>query len=223
MSDAVQRLDIGRTLSAAMVAITDNIGRYGAMALVMAALGGAVDTYAPRAGNMIGNVALFFLSVLAVFHTLQARLPGVAIRPRFGAAFGFSLLTNLAVIFGLLLLIVPGLMMLARWAVGLPALLREDLSVSEAMGRSSQLTQGNRWRILGLGLLIWTPFLIVMILVGGLISVMIGDQSLDSLPFNMLVNLMAAGATILSGICWTLAYLTLSGDADESALADIFA
>lgn len=223
MNDQVQRLDISGTLSTAMGDIGGNIARYGAMALVVALLAGAADTYAPRAGNMIGNIAIFFLSVLAVFYTLQTRLRSVDIRPRFGAAFGFSLLTNLAIILGLVLLIVPGLMLLARWAVGLPALLREDLSVSEAMGRSSRLTEGNRWRILALGLLIWVPFLIVMMAAGGLTAAIAGEASLDMLPFNIFVNLLTGGATILSGVCWTQAYLTLSGDESKDALVDIFA
>jgi hypothetical protein len=223
MNDQVQRLDIGKTVSAAMTEIGRNIGRYGGLVAVLAVACGLADTYAERAGNVIGNIALFLLSVLAVFYMLQSRLGDQNIKPRFGAAFGFSLLSNLAIILGLVLLIVPGLMLLTRWALGLPALLREDLSVSEAMGRSSRLTEGNRWRILGLGLLIWVPFLIAMMAVGALTAVMAGEESLDTLPFNILINLAAGGATILSSLCWTEAYLTLSGDENKDALADIFA
>jgi hypothetical protein len=146
------------------------------------------------------------------------------IKPRFGAAFGFSLLTGLGIIVGLVFLIVPGVMLFTRWAVGLPALLREDLTAWQAMERSGVLTAGNRWRILGLGLLIWAPFLIVMVAVGGLSAAFGGEESLDSLIFNFVINLAGGGATILSSICWTHAYLTLSRE-DESgqSLAQIFA
>ncbi|WP_420143255.1 glycerophosphoryl diester phosphodiesterase membrane domain-containing protein [Sphingobium sp.] len=198
--------------------------RYGGFAVGVGLLGGLFDTYAPRAGNMASNIALFFVSVLTVYYSLQAHLSDAEIKPRFGAAFGFNLLTGLGVVVGLLFLIVPGVMLFTRWAVGLPALLRENLGVSEAMERSGTLTAGNRWRILGLGLLIWGPFLIVMVAVGGLSAAFAGEDSLDGLIFNIVVNLAAGGATILSSICWTQAYLTLS-QADESgrSLEQIFA
>ncbi|MEC3911222.1 glycerophosphoryl diester phosphodiesterase membrane domain-containing protein [Sphingobium sp. CR2-8] len=224
MNETARRIEIGGIFSAALGDIGRDIARYGGFAVVIGVLGGLTDTYLPQAGNMASNIALFFLSVLAVYHTLRTRLGAVEISPRFGAAFGFSLVSGLAMALGFVLLIVPGVLLFVRWAVGLPALLRENLGITEAMRRSSVLTQGNRWRILGLGLLIWVPFLIVMVAIGGLSAAFAGEASLDSLLFNILVNLAAGGASILSSVCWTEAYLTLSRE-DESgrSLAEIFA
>lgn len=224
MSEMAQRIEIGRIFADAMTDIGRDVVRYGGLAVVIGVIGGLIDTYAAGAGNIASNIALFFVSVLAVYYTLRARLSDDEIAPRFGAAFGFNFLTGLGIVVGLVFLIVPGLMLFTRWAVGLPALLRENLGVSEAMARSSALTEGNRWRILGLGLLIWVPFLVVMIVVGGLSAVFAGEGSLDSLMFNIIVNVAAGGATILSSVCWTQAYLTLSRE-DESgrSLAQIFA
>jgi hypothetical protein len=224
MSEMTQRMEIGRIFAKALSDISGDMVRYGGFALAIGVIGGLADTYAPSMGNMMGNIALFFISVLAVYATLQARLKNVEISPRFGAAFGFNLLSGLAIALGLILFIVPGLILFARWAVGLPALLRENLSVTEAMRRSTMLTRGNGWRLLGLGLMIWVPFLVIMVAIGGLTAAFAGEGSLDSLIFNILVNLAAGGISILSAVCWTEAYLTLSRE-DESgqALADIFA
>jgi hypothetical protein len=223
-NDLGRRLEIGAILSTSMADIATNVVGFGGLALLLAVAGGSADTYLPDVGNIVGNLALFFISVLAVYLTLRAKLGDDDIRPRFGAAFGFNLLSNLAIVVGLILLIVPGLLIFVRWAVGLPALLRENLSVSEAMARSSILTEGNRWRILGLSLVIWGPFLLAMVLMGGLFTVFAGEASLDMLPFNMLVNLAAGCASILSSVCWTEAYLALSGEEEgHQALAEIFA
>ncbi|WP_311269815.1 glycerophosphoryl diester phosphodiesterase membrane domain-containing protein [Sphingobium sp. WCS2017Hpa-17] len=223
MSEFARPIDIGRILSAASHDIGHDIKRYGGFIVGLGLLCGLADTYAPRAGNFAGNIALFFISVLAVYHTLQARLTDVEISPRFGAAFGFSLLSGLAMVLGFLCLIVPGVMLFTRWALGLPALLRENLSVSEAMGRSSALTDGNRWRILGMALLIWIPFFLIMALIGGLMAAFAGEESLDTLPFNIFVNLVACGASIFSSVCWTETYLSLSGEQENSNLTEIFA
>ncbi|KQN08530.1 hypothetical protein ASE85_16450 [Sphingobium sp. Leaf26] len=225
MSDEVQRLDIGGIFSTAMADIGRDGMRYGACVVVVGLVAGGIDTYEPVvAGNIAGNIALFFVSVLAVYFTLQKRLSGDEIAPRFVAAFGLSLLTGIGILVGLVFLVVPGLMLLTRWAVSLPAMLRENLSVLEAMARSTALTEGNRWRILGLGLLIWVPFLIIMAAIGGLLAAFAGEESMDTLVFNIFVNMAAGGATILSSVCWSEAYLALARE-DESgrSLAQIFA
>lgn len=224
MSDQVQQLDIGGVLSAAMTDIGRDVMRYGACAVAVGVIGGVIDTYAPGAGNIAGNIALFFVSVLAAYYTLQARLSDDEIAPRFGAAFGFNFLTGIGILVGLVLLIVPGIMLFTRWAVGLPALLRENLTAWQAMERSSALTEGNRWRILGLGLLIWVPFLIAMAAIGGLSAAFAGEESMDTLVFNIFVNMAAGGATILSSVCWSEAYLTLAREEESGqSLAQIFA
>ncbi|MHA6766344.1 glycerophosphoryl diester phosphodiesterase membrane domain-containing protein [Sphingobium ummariense] len=223
MSDNLQPLAIGEILSAAARDIGANIIRYGGLVIAAGVIGGLGDTYLPPVGNLASNIMIFVISVLATWYTLQAKLADDEIRPRFGAAFGLNLLANLGIGFGLLLLIVPGLILYTRWAVGLPALIRENLSVSEALGRSSNLTEGNRWRVLGLGLLIWVPFFLILILLGGLTSAFAGDEMLDTAAFNILLNLTAAGIATLSAICWTEAYLSLSGEEQGSALAQVFA
>ena len=224
MDDVGVRIDIGGVVTRAGSAMMADIARYGGLGLACAIVGGLSDTYVPEAGNFVGNIALFFVSVLAVYFGLQARLADDEIRPRFGAAFGYNLLTSIGIGLGLIFFVIPGLMLLARWAVGLPALLRENLGVSEAMGRSRDLTDGNRWRILGLALLIWVPFILLMLLFGGLASAFGGETVSASLAFNIIINLGASAMSVFGALCWTEAYILLSGaDQADSALAEIFA
>jgi hypothetical protein len=62
---------------------------------------------------------------------------------------GASLLAAIGIGFGFLLLIAPGLYLLAVWAVTAPAVVIERRGVFDALGRSRQLVRGNGWPVLG--------------------------------------------------------------------------
>jgi hypothetical protein len=80
-----------------------------------------------------------------------------------GAAFGridrlgtlaiATLLYNIATLATLLLLIVPGLLVGARWALYVPAIVFERTSASGALRRSNALVRGHTWTVVGVGLL----------------------------------------------------------------------
>lgn len=108
----------------------------------------------------LGFVILFLIgsmfSQVALVRTASAYLDGRAIGPgesmRGGLAkvlplLGLSFLLGLGVMAGMLLLIVPGIMLFVTWSVAAPALVEEDVGVTEAFGRSRALTKGARWRV----------------------------------------------------------------------------
>ena len=64
--------------------------------------------------------------------------------------FAVGLLAGLAIVIGVILLIVPGIMIAVAWCVAAPALVAERRDVMDTFGRSAELTRGNRWRIFGL-------------------------------------------------------------------------
>ncbi|MDG2002621.1 MAG: hypothetical protein P8J20_04750 [Novosphingobium sp.] len=64
-----------------------------------------------------------------------------------------TLLWYLGIVFGMILLIIPGLVLLAMWSVTAPALVGENLNAIASFDRSRQLTQGSRLKILFLLLL----------------------------------------------------------------------
>lgn len=72
-----------------------------------------------------------------------------------------SIAVAVAVAFGLMLFLVPGVMLYIMWAVASPALVEERGGVIEALGRSRRLTKGARWKIFGLQLIVLIVYWIV--------------------------------------------------------------
>lgn len=95
-----------------------------------------------------------------------------------------SILMALGIGFGFLLLIVPGVILAIMWSVAVPALVDEDHGITEALGRSSFLTSGARWRILGLGLVVMVLFWLLSIPLG-ILAVLTGAQMAQGDPESL--------------------------------------
>jgi hypothetical protein len=95
--------------------------------------------------------------------------------PAFGRAFarffpllGLVIAWGLAVGFGTMLLIVPGLMLLAAFYVALPACVVERLGPLQSLSRSAALTKGHRWKVFGVYLVVF----VVGVIGGGVFNVL---------------------------------------------------
>lgn len=75
----------------------------------------------------------------------------------------FGILFGIGVTFGLILLVVPGLILLTFWLVGAPAIVVEGIGLVDDVGRSQPLVRGNAWAVFG-ALLV----LLIVILLGAL-------------------------------------------------------
>lgn len=80
-----------------------------------------------------------------------------------------TILFIIALAFGLILLIVPGIMIGVAWCVAVPALVAERTGVFGAFSRSAELTRNNRWRIFALFIVVWV-ILFVISMVFGLVT-----------------------------------------------------
>ena len=109
--------------------------------------------------GLISLAGQYYLTINAL-ELLDAR---PVVRPRFGALWGMGIVSGLGIVLGLVLLILPGLYLMVRWAIAAPVMIAEDLKVSDALGRSWQLTRPNAGPILGAMLVIFVP----AILIGG--------------------------------------------------------
>lgn len=77
----------------------------------------------------------------------------------------------------MLFLLIPGIILGLMWAVTAPAVVGETSHVFRAFGRSRALTRGNRWRILGLIVIV----LLILIVVEGLfVGALRGFKSLTA-------------------------------------------
>jgi hypothetical protein len=68
--------------------------------------------------------------------------------------FVVSLFAGVLTGIGFLLLVVPGLVLMCRYWVAVPVAVVEEQGASNALSRSSELTEGNRWRVFGLLLIL---------------------------------------------------------------------
>jgi hypothetical protein len=73
---------------------------------------------------------------------------------RFFPVIGLMLCMGIGILFGLVLLIVPGMILYVMWSVALPVCVVEQQGPFASLSRSSELTKGYRWKIFGIVILI---------------------------------------------------------------------
>src|SRR3954454_17940337 len=71
-------------------------------------------------------------------------------RPFLGALLVAGVVAAVVGAVGLLLLVVPGLFVLTRWAVFVPVIVLEHRRGTESLGRSSRLVSGHGWTVFGI-------------------------------------------------------------------------
>jgi len=104
----------------------------------------------------------------AILHTLAERRQGrtvgyfeamsVSLRG-WGRLFGARFFTGLIILLGFVALIVPGIILVVRFALVDPIVVLEGRNGPEARSRSEEMTEGRRWQILLAGLLFYGTFL----------------------------------------------------------------
>lgn len=133
---------------------------------------------------------------------------------RYPRAFLVSLVSTLAMLAGLVLLVIPGLILLLRWAVVYPAMLAEDQGVGGSLRRSWDLTRGHWPLLLGFGALtlgLWGPAIALSLLLYPAAS-----------PIPLAAALIVNSAFMIAQICgWLLAaslYMHLRGEEAREGL-----
>lgn len=145
-----------------------------------------------------------------------------------------SVLFTLAVGFGLILLIVPGMMIAVAWCVAVPALVADRTGIFGAFSRAAELTRNNRWRVFGLFLVLFV-ILIVLSAVVGAVSMALLFSSPGALenpmatatnPINIAIQVLQQTITAVLGATLTaVLYVELRRAREGAApqwLAEIF-
>ncbi len=87
---------------------------------------------------------------------------------------GLTILWMLGIMLGAMLLLVPGLILIAMWSVAIPAMINEKIGVFEAFARSRALTKGSRlWIFLTLIVLLILAYVPVVV-IGAILVSLIG-------------------------------------------------
>lgn len=144
---------------------------------------------------------------------------------------GLSILLAIGVMIGFILLIVPGIILYCMWVVAVPALVEERRGVFGSFARSRALTDGAKWKVFGI--------LLVVLVVYWLVSAIAGIFMLSSLdlsnpgdPFEMSTGFLVVSliAGTLVNLFWGLVqaslYVELRNSKDGPAtdhLEEVFA
>lgn len=143
-------------------------------------------------GFVIGIIVAMGL-VRAALAVTEGRTPDVSMlleTDGFGPYLVASILVGLGVLAGLILLIVPGIILAIVWHFFGYVIVQEPTTrATDAMRRSAEITQGYRWQLLGLGLVLF------LINIAGALACGVG-------------LIFTYGITAIS-VAWT--YKTLSG------------
>lgn len=160
------------------------------------------ETFFSQYPGVVVLGAVAYLVSTAILQTAVTRATIVDLRgekPTFADCFGMalilffpvlglSLLATLGIVVGLVLLVVPGVLLVLRWAVAVPVLVQEKRGILDSMARSRDLTKGSRWALLGLWL--------IVIVASASASLVINRVAI---PFNVTFGL-AAEATVRAAL-----------------------
>jgi uncharacterized membrane protein len=126
---------------------------------------------------------------------------------------------GLGIGFGMILLIVPGVILYLMWIVATPVMMAEDRGIIDSLKRSAELTSGSKGMIFVLLLI----FLVLAVIFGMLVA-FVGSLSTLFLAIITLASNTITGALQGAGVASIYVDLrTEKEGTDTSALADIFA
>ena len=111
-----------------------------------------------------------------------------------------TLLFVLAVAFGMILLIVPGIMIACAWCVAVPALVADRTGILGAFSRAAELTRGNRWQIFGLAVIVW----IALVIIGLIFNAIMGVSMIAGDPARVLERVLSPTFLVFSVIRSTI-------------------
>lgn len=124
----------------------------------------SADEFDVAAFQAYGLSEVLFGSLAAGFATVVAARSRMAEPVRFlpalgqamrhwPAMVGATILFNIGVTLGLVALVIPGVYLALRWALIYPSIVLDDAGVNHSFSRSTWLSQGYRWQILGFAVL----------------------------------------------------------------------
>lgn len=199
--------------------------------VVTQALPLVLSVYVESAGGALANLSLYLFALLisAVLGAIAAAASTFIIAENYmgrrleaGEAFARSspfvgrlillaLMSTLVIGVGLVLLIVPGLILVAGLILGTPALVLEGLpTATQAMARSWTLTKGHRLRVLGGLVVVGALLFLPLIAAGGMAatSAPLDDDLMAPRNSGILVALTVAA--LLQTLIYPLFYCLLT-------------
>jgi hypothetical protein len=196
---------LGRTASL----VREDLPVAGLAILLLSGLGIALDlargsdgSGAPIVDSAVGVVAQFWITR----HLVARNGLGVEGRARgeFQSVFGACLLSGLAILFGLLLLVVPGIFLWIRWFAAVPLVVARGERSLPALRASWEMTKGSEGAILAATAVIYAPMILMLVL-----AVILLDEVALSLPVFTVVTNLVLYTTLVTGWYAAVAFFEL--------------
>jgi hypothetical protein len=130
-------------------------------------------------GAVVQDVAAGDRMPAEAYARTAGRLPDLAIS---------ALVTTVGILLGTIALVVPGLLLMARWAVIVPLIVLEGTSWRQALARSNELVRGRTWSVVAIFVaitligvvLVALPVALGYFVLGGVIGAWLATVAIDS-------------------------------------------
>ena len=155
--------------------------------------------------SLVGGVLMQGVVTHTVVADLQGRKTslGESLNVALGAFWvllGVGIVSSLAMMFGLILLIIPGVLIFLIWMVAGPVVIAERAGVGRALERSRTLTRDHRWWLLLIAVLYFVVSSVLNVL-AGLLSVAVGGFD-PGLSLNLVDLIVGPAVQALSTLIW---------------------
>lgn len=156
-------------------------------------------------------LSLFAQSDIVRGHLANANLlpPELKRQSKIWSLFLLGLLYALAVIFGTILLVLPGIFIAVRWWLASPILYADDVDATEALGRSWDISKDQFQPILSAAIVLALPYFAALAGIFYAIDEYGNINVLHSIPFNIVLSF----ATIALWLSSSATYSLIKGDA----------
>lgn len=153
----MDKVTIGSIFGATFALLGRNTALIAAFVVAVSAISVTVNwALGATFGGIVGGIASFVITYLLLHRLLLDE--GVAeVGPSVAGGFAFfgaSLLAGIGAILGFVLLIVPGLILWARWSIVNVLVVGKGMPVSEAFSESWHMTKPGQWPIVGFFLIV---------------------------------------------------------------------
>ncbi|OJV24632.1 MAG: hypothetical protein BGO26_18915 [Actinobacteria bacterium 69-20] len=167
-------------------------GRVDALPVGIYAAVGVSSLVSIAGALVLSGLATACASVDAVRRRPSRGAVAERLRGRIGVLVVVSVVVAVVSLAGSLIFLVPGLIAYTAWAGAAPATVMERAGVGRALSRSTRMTQGHRWRILGVTVLI----VIIAAVIEQLITTAVGAAIPKASAVAALIVMSAVGAVI---------------------------
>ena len=217
---APRQLKIGTIIDKTLGVIEHNTRTVLLYVLVLSAINAAITYFSVTelgpTQQMGVEVVKFAIGISAAYVLLEAMLSKTGLRARtagdvFFPYLGLSIVYGLGVMVGFILVILPGLLIMARWIIAQPMLVARGGGIMASLGESWERTRGSEFQIIAAALALLVLLIAVIIAAGALFE--------QADPIGIVVAQLATSATSVVSLAMGVAlYGLIAGGTGAEAL-----